>query len=161
MTRFVNDINQNLAPSDQTKYSGGINSVIYFATLPNKLQDAAVNKTYRGTTSIKEIAYDILEITFDQEGGGKDYDDTYLYWINKENYLIDYLAYNYSVGKGGVRFRSAFNKRNVDGIIFQDYINFKAKVGTPLRDLPKLYESEQLEKLSVILTENIVNLNKK
>lgn len=158
MQRILNDKDQNLSAADQTKYSGGINSVIYFATLPNKLQDPAVNTSYKGTMIIKNKNYEILEITFNQDGGGQDHDDTYLYWINKETHLIDYFAYNYAVGKGGVRFRSAYNTRNVDGIVFQDYINFKAEVGTPLLELPKLYESDQLKKLSVIATEHIVNL---
>ncbi len=158
MRRMINGIDQKFSLVEQDKYSGGINSVIYFATLPNKLQDPAVNKLYKGTTIIQNIEYEILEITFDQEGGGKDHDDTFLYWINKDSHLIEYLAYNYAVGKGGVRFRSAYNKRNIDGIIFQDYINYSADVGTPLLDLPKLYEANKLKKLSEIKTENIVNL---
>lgn len=161
LQRTINGVDQNLSDADQTKYSGGINSVIYFATLPYKLQDPAVNKSYVGNTTIKDKKYEILEITFDQEGGGSDHDDTYHYWINRETHLIDYLAYNYSVGKGGVRFRAAYNTRNVDGIVFQDYVNYKAEVGTALIDLPKLYESDQLTKLSVIATENVINLQSK
>ena len=158
LTRFVNDVYQNISEADQEKYSGGINSVIYFATLPYKLKDPAVNKSYKGTSTIKNKTYEVLEITFDQVGGGSDHDDTYLYWLNKATHRIDYLAYNYSVGKGGVRFRAAYNTRNVDGIIFQDYINYKADVGTPLIDLPKLYQEDKLKKLSVIATENVINL---
>ncbi len=160
LQRTINNVNQNLSKSDQDKYSAGINSVIYFATLPYKLQDPAVNKSYKGSTNIQEKNYEVLEVTFDQVGGGKDHDDTFHYWLNKETHLIDYLAYNYAVGKGGVRFRAAYNTRNVDGIVFQDYVNYKADVGTPLIDLPKLYEADQLKKLSVIATEDITNLKK-
>ena len=137
-----------------------LNSVIYFATLPHKLNDAAVNKSYVNRIQIKETEYDVIQITFDQEGGGKDYDDTYYYWINADNYRVDFLAYNYSVNGGGVRFRSAQNTRDVDGILFQDYINYKAEVGTPLGDLPSLWEEGNLIELSKILTENIKNLAK-
>ena len=59
---------------------------------------------------------------------------------------------------GGVRFRSAYNSRKVGGIIFQDYINFKAAVGTPLANLPKLFEQGKLKELSRIETKNVVQL---
>jgi len=160
LTRTIDGIDQKLSKADQAKYSGGVNSVIYFATLPYKLQDKAVNKSYKGSATIKGKSYEVLEITFDKEGGGRDHDDTFHYWLNTETHLIDYLGYNYTVGKGGVRFRSAYNTRNVDGIIFQDYINYKEEVGTPLINLPKLYEADKLKKLSVIATDDVVNLRK-
>ena len=99
--------------------------------------------------------YDVIEVTFKQEGGGKDFEDQYYYWINKKSHTMDYLAYNYKVNGGGVRFRSSYNRRNVGGIIFQDYINYKAEVGTPLKDLPTLYENDKLKEVSRIDTENV------
>jgi len=157
-TGLVRKVNGQIESLDEKKiagYSGGLNSVIYFATLPHKLNDPAVNKKYIGETTIKGQAYDILEITFDQEGGGKDHDDEYYYWINQENSRIDYLAYNFHVNNGGVRFRSAYNPRVVDGILFQDYVNYKAEVGTPLAELPILFEKDLLKKLSLIETEEV------
>ena len=149
----------NLLVSLNEKQAGGaresLNSVIYFATLPYKLLDKAVNKTYIGETSIKNKKYKIVQVTFQKEGGGKDFDDTYHYWINKETNIIDYLAYNYTVNKGGVRFREAYNPRIVGGILFQDYINYKAEVGTALIDLPSLWEAGKLKELSRIETEDI------
>jgi hypothetical protein len=158
MTRHINGKAVELTKDEQYRFSQGVNSVIYFATLPHKLKDKSVNKKYITETNIKGKKYDVIQVTFDEEGGGKDHDDQYHYWINKETHLIDYLAYNYTVNKGGVRFRSAYNTRNFDGIIFQDYINFKAPVGTPLIDLPKLYEANQLKQLSLIETENVIKL---
>lgn len=155
MTRHIDNVSISLSKDEQYKYSQGVNSVIYFATLPHKLKDKSVNKNYIGETSIKNKKYDIIEVSFDEEGGGKDHDDQYHYWINKETKTIDYLAYNYTVNKGGVRFRSAYNTRNVDGIIFQDYINFKAPVGTPIIALPGLYEMDKLTQLSLIETEDV------
>jgi len=145
----------DLTEKQVSGYSNSLNSVIYFATLPNKLKDPSVNVKYKGTASAKGKQYEVLEITFDQEGGGKDHDDVFHYWINSKTNYIDYLAYNYSTGKGGVRFRAAFNPRTVDGIRFQDYINYKAPVGTPLADLLGMYEREELDELSKILTEDV------
>jgi len=161
LTRKVNNKTSNLSENSSKRAKSSLNSVIYFATLPHKLNDEAVNKTYIGETSIKGENYAILGITFNKEGGGEDFDDQFHYWINAETNKIDYLAYNYKVNGGGVRFRSAFNRRVVDGITFQDYINYKANPKTPLVDLPKLYEAGELKELSKIKTENVINLNNK
>lgn len=151
-------IGQPLTEKNRKAVTGSINSVIYFATLPHKLKDQAVNKRYVGSTRIKGKEYEVVEISFDEKGGGTDHDDIFYYWINKETSLIDYLAYNYQVNGGGVRFRSAYNTRKVGGIIFQDYINYKADVGTPLGDLPQLWEQGQLKELSRIETEAVKEL---
>lgn len=155
LTGFENGKEVRLTQKDIDKYTEALNSVIYFATLPHKLNDKAVNKAYKGTTKIKGVSYDILEIMFEQEGGGKDFDDEFHYWINQETHIIDYIAYNYTVNEGGVRFRVAFNPRKVGGIHFQDYVNYKAPLGTPLKDLPSMYENGTLEEMSKIKTEDI------
>lgn len=160
-SRTINSKPIALSTKDISIHKGALNSVIYFATLPNKLNDKAVNKTYIGETNIKGKNYTIIEITFNKKNGGKDHDDEFYYWINKDTNKIDYLAYNYRVNNGGVRFRSAYNVRVIGGITFQDYINYKAKVGTPLNELPILYEAGKLEELPKIKTENIINLKNK
>lgn len=157
-SRFVNDIPVELSEKEKASAIGAINSVIYFATLPHKLNDAAVNKKYVEETTIKGQKYDVIQITFKKEGGGKDFDDEYQYWIHQNTKKVDYLAYNYQVNGGGVRFRSAYNSRIVNGITFQDYINYKAEVGTPLKALPALYEAGKLEEISRIETQNVINL---
>ncbi len=157
-TRMTDGQKTALNQKQKSGYSNSLNSVIYFATLPHKLQDPAVNKEYKGTTTIKGKIYEVLQITFNKEGGGVDHDDVYYYWINQKTKVIDFFAYNYQVNNGGVRFRSAYNTRKVNGILFQDYINFKAPVGTPLSDLPMLYEKEQLKQLSLIETEAVRKL---
>lgn len=160
LLRSVNGKPVSLSPKDNAKYTEALNSVIYFATLPHKLNDKAVHKTYIEHTTIKGIDYKAIEVTFDQKGGGTDHDDVFMYWINVKSKTIDYLAYKYETNDGGVRFRSSYNRRTIDGIIFQDYINYKAPIGTPLTELPSFLEKGKLEELSRIETENIVNLAK-
>ena len=159
-SRLVNNKEVTLTEKEIVDGSGAINSVIYFAMLPYKLNDPAVNASYIEATSIKNKDYAVIEITFNEAGGGQDFDDQFYYWINKDTNKIDYLAYSYHVNQGGVRFRSAYNGRSIDGITFQDYINYKADVGTALQTLPRLYEADALTRLSEIKTENIINLNK-
>ena len=154
-TRAQNGVQQELTAKQISSYGQGVNSVIYFATLPHKLNDPAVNLTYEGTTTITNKSYEILKVTFNEEGGGKDFEDTYFYWINADSKLIEFLAYNYKVNGGGVRFREAYNPRRVEGILFQDYINYKAPVGTALASLPQMWEHKELKELSRIDTEKV------
>jgi len=158
-TRFVNEKPVTLSEKDRSKYSQALNSVIYFATLPHKLNDQAVHKSYKGTTTIKGLEYNVVEVFFDKEGGGVDHDDTYCYWVNTQSNTIDYLAYNYTVNGGGARFRSFYNRRNVAGIIFQDYINWGAHKDTPLAELPALFEKGELKEYSKIVTKNVQTTN--
>ncbi len=158
--RYINNKLQVLTEEENSKYTEALNSVIYFATLPHKLKDVSANKKYIEERSIKGEVYEVIEVTFKQEGGGKDFEDEFYYWINQKTNKIDYLAYNYKVNKGGVRFRSAYNTRIVGGITFQDYINYEAPLGTPLKVLPKLFEEGKLKELSRIEIENINNHNK-
>jgi hypothetical protein len=156
-TRTVDNETIELSSKDVSKYSNALNSVIYFALLPYKLMDKAVKPTYLGETIIDGEDYDVVEVTFGENGGGKDYDDVFCYWINKNSHYMNYMAYSYHTNDGGVRFRSAYNPRTVDGIRFQDYVNWEAPLGTPLEELPKLYENGQLKELSKIETEAVQN----
>lgn len=155
--RAINGQKQKLSPADASKYGESLNSVIYFATLPYKLQDASVTKTFVEEATIKGKRYDLIKVTFGQDGGGKDFDDEYMYWINKDTRKVDYLAYSYHVNDGGVRFRAAFNPRVINGVTFQDYVNYEAPVKTPLKNLAALYEQGKLKEASKILTENVVS----
>ena len=83
--------------SMKTRYSNSINSVHYFSVLPYGLNDGAVNKTYIDEKIINKEPYYRIKVTFNQENGGDDFQDEYLYWIHKNTYKVDYLAYNYPV----------------------------------------------------------------
>lgn len=139
------------------KYARSVNSVVYFALLPFGLNDAAVNKTYLGETVLDSIPCYKVQITFNEEGGGEDHDDVFIYWFNKENFQIEFLAYTFHVDGGGIRFRKAYNPRSVNGILFLDYLNYKpASANTELEDLEDLYLNKKLELLSKVELENIV-----
>ncbi len=90
--RYVNDSLIVLSDSLANVYANSINSVHYFAYLPYGLNDAAVNKKYLGKVILDGTDYYKVEITFDQEGGGEDYDDIYVYWFNAKTYKPEYLG---------------------------------------------------------------------
>ncbi|MEO1513711.1 MAG: DUF6503 family protein [Bacteroidota bacterium] len=148
--RSVNGEKQPLNARDSIRFGNSLNSVIYFALLPYKLEDPAVKKAYKGSVFIKGQEYQVVEVSFREEGGGTDFEDVFYYWLHKDNHTVDYLAYQFHVNKGGVRFRSAYNPRIIDGIRFQDYVNYKADADTPLAQLPKLFEEGKLSELSRI-----------
>ena len=145
-----------LDTEQEFKAKEAVNSVLYFFQLPFGLNDNAVNKQYLGTDEVKGERYHLIKVTFEQEGGGSDFQDQYLYWIDAKDYHIDYLAYNYVVNGGGVRFREAINKRTVDGMVFQDYVNYKPEDrDTPLTELSGLFEEGKLKELSRIVSQDI------
>ncbi|WP_298790231.1 DUF6503 family protein [uncultured Allomuricauda sp.] len=149
--RFMNDTLVHLPDSISTRYANSVNSVHYFARLPYGLNDNAVNKELLGEETVKGKEYYKVKVTFDQVGGGDDFDDTYVYWFNKETYKPDYLAYDFHVNGGGQRFREAYNERYVDGIRFVDYNNYKPKTkGSDIMEIGQLFEKDELDLLSKI-----------
>ena len=144
-------------PDDKTKNarSEAINSVVYFAMLPQALNDEAVIKTYVGEAQILSYNYYVVRVNFQQKNGGQDFQDEFYYWINQSDYSIDYLAYTYQVNGGGVRFRASYNPRRVSGILFQDFVNYKVEKGIDLLSLPQLYEQGSLQELSRIELKNL------
>lgn len=149
--RFMNDTLVHLPDSISTRYANSVNSVHYFARLPYGLNDNAVNKELLGEETIKGKEYYKVKVTFEQAGGGDDFDDTYVYWFNKETYKPDYLAYDFHVNGGGQRFREAYNERYVDGIRFVDYNNYKPKTkGSDILRIGQLFEKDELDLLSKI-----------
>ncbi|MEL6561997.1 MAG: DUF6503 family protein [Bacteroidota bacterium] len=156
LVRKVNGSTTSLNEKEVKIATEAVNSVLYFFQLPYGLNDAAVNKQYAGEDEISGVKYHLVSVTFKQEGGGTDFQDEYMYWINQSDNTIDYLAYNYIVNEGGVRFRKAINRKTVDGLVFQDYINYKpADKKTPLKELSKLYQENKLIELSRIIAEDI------
>ncbi|MBM1107463.1 deoxyribose-phosphate aldolase [Aurantibacter crassamenti] len=159
--RYINDKIVQVADSMAVKYSNSINSVHYFANLPFGLNDPAVKKELLGEVQLNGKNYHKVKVTFEQKDGGVDYDDTYVYWFNSTTFKPEYLAYEYHTDEGGMRFREAFNERNVNGIRFVDYNNYKTKdMNVSILKIDSLFESGSLELLSKIELKNIeVNLD--
>ncbi|NNK19323.1 MAG: deoxyribose-phosphate aldolase [Maribacter sp.] len=154
--RYRNGKLAQLPDSLISSYANAVNSVHYFAYLPYGLNDPAVNKEYLGEIVIKDKKYYKIKVTFNQENGGDDYDDVYLYWFNTKSFKPDYLAYEFHVNDGGLRFREAFNERTVNGIRFVDYINYKPiDENQSIDGIESLFQQGKLEVLSKIELKNI------
>lgn len=155
LTREINSQKIELDDSKQANLYNDANSVVYFALLPYRLNDPAVNKQLMCTQDVEGKPYYKVEITFDSNGGGKDFEDSFIYWIHKENFTVDYLAYSYQINGGGVRFRKAYNQREIKGIRFQDYVNYTIDTDFPAHELDFAFETGKLRELSRIDLEDI------
>lgn len=156
--KFKRMIDQKEIKLDQQNlrtYRTATNSVIYFALLPFTLDDPVVNRQLMRSVEIKSKSYYKVEMTYDENGGGEDFEDVYVYWINKDDFTIDYLAYSYNINGGGVRFREAYNQRDVNGIRFQDYRNYTIDKDFPAQELDYAFQTDQLRLLSEIELENV------
>ncbi len=156
---FIRDIDEQqvqLSEEDVQKYTASVNSVIYFSLLPYRLNDAAVIKKYIGENEINGKPYHKIEVTFNQNGGGEDFQDIFVYWVHQKEATVDFIAYSYAEEDGtGVRFREAYNVREINGIRFSNYINYKGDGGIYPGDLDEMFKKEELEILSRIDLEDI------
>lgn len=149
--RFDNDSLVTLHDSLATNYGNSVNSVHYFSKLPYGLNDPAVRKELLGETEVKGKSYYKVKVTFDQAGGGDDFDDTYVYFFNKNTFKPDYLAYDFHVDGGGMRFREAYNERYINGIRFVDYYNMKPiEEDASVLKVDSLFNNDKLKLLSKI-----------
>lgn len=154
--RFINEKSIKVVDSMALKYSNSVNSVHYFSVLPYGLNDKAVRKKRLPSSMINGKEYYKIEITFSENGGGEDFEDVFIYWIGKEDYLIDYLAYSYHTNGGGKRFRVLKEECFKNGIRFVDYQNYKPNAeNIKLFDIDKAYEKNNLKLVSEIILRNI------
>ena len=157
LKRLVDGKEITITEKQRSAYTESVNSVVYFVLLPYFLLDPAVNSRFLGNVSINGEPYDKIMVTFEQAGGGVDFEDVYLYWFHHEKSTLDYLAYNYKTDGGGARFRAAFNPRVVNGIRFSDFVNYKPDPETRyINNFDTLFQDDGLVQLSLIETENIV-----
>jgi hypothetical protein len=155
-SRTFNDTSVALDEEWNRRYSNSVNSVAYFALLPFGLNDPSVRKLFLGEEEIGGNWYYKIKVTFSQEGGGEDFEDEFVYWIDKRTFLMGYFGYSYLTDGGGIRFREAINTRRVGGIVFSDYINYKGNSDSlSVENLATRYKNEELEKLSEIILENL------
>ena len=155
--RFIDNEPLELVDSIALKYAASLNSVHYFSVLPFGLNDPAVIKKLIGEKTLKGKIYYKIEITFNKDKGGDDFEDVFIYWISKETFKTDYLAYSFHDKEFGLRFREAYNERYIKGIRFVDYNNFKPKSkNVHLKDLDSLYDNNALELISEIELKNVI-----
>jgi hypothetical protein len=158
--RYLDDVPVEISNEWSKRYANSINGVLYFFQLPEGLNDEAVMKEFVERNILNGISYNKVKITFKPEGGGDDYEDEFLYWFNTKTNELDFMAYAFTMDGGGIRFRKAINKRKIDGILFQDYLNYRpSSKEITLTELDDLFEKGELIEVSKIINRNIKVLN--
>lgn len=158
--RVVGDERVALTADERDAVRVDINSVPYFALLPYNLQDPAVQSAYSGVDTLDGTPYHRIRVTFQQEGGGQDWQDVFMYWFAQDDLSMDYLAYAYGFGPDeeyGTRFREAYDVRTIEGVRFADYRNYSTP-GDSLRDLtryPDYFAGDSLELISRVETDSV------
>ncbi len=156
--RTVGGARQPLPPEAQRALVATPNSGRYFALLPYKLQDPAVQAQYLGRDTLRGTPYHQVEVTFRQEGGGRDWQDRFVYWLHPERHTMDYLAYYFHTDGGGSRFREAVNVRTIGGVRVADYLNYAAAVDTldtAIHRYGEIMEAGRLELVSEIRLDSV------
>ncbi|MCP9762245.1 DUF6503 family protein [Lacihabitans soyangensis] len=155
--RKIDGVKTSVPDSMATKYTSSVNSVAYFFLLPKPLNDPAVSKELVGTSKIKGKEYDKIKVKFSEEGGGKDHQDVFMYWIEKKSKSMDYFAYSYETNGGGIRFREAFNQKTQNGIKYSDYRNYGFEdLNTKLENLDVLFGQNKIPLKSEIINLNVI-----
>lgn len=157
LTRYRNGAAIDIPEERKQAFTRSVNSVIYFMLLPFGLNDEAVNKEWVEETTIRGEPYQVIRVTFEQERGGEDHEDVFLYWFHSEKNTMDYFAYSYATDGGGLRFREAIDPQRRGGLLLQDYINYRpADESIPIDSLESMFLAGALKKLSEIRLENLV-----
>lgn len=157
LKRIINGKLVKLSEKDENAFKNSINSVFYFAFLPKALKDPAVNAELLDEVEINDKMYYKIKVTFDEDGGGEDFHDIFLYWIGIEDYAMDYMAYQYFTNDGGIRFRAVDQVKEVNGVLFKDYLNYapKENLMNDYLNVDKVFTNDGLKLVSEIRLENI------
>jgi hypothetical protein len=158
--RTVDGERVELSEEERLALETTVNSVSYFALLPHPLKDPAVQASYDGRDTVGTEPYHRIRVTFQQEGGGEDWQDVFYYWFHTDTYAMDYLSYAFGLAPGeetGTRFREAFNVRRVEGVRFADYHNYTDTTLAPdeMPRYPELLEEGALELVSDVKIDSV------
>lgn len=158
--RVVEGDTVSLSASERAGIETTVNSVTYFALLPEPLDEPAVQPTYSGRDTIDGVPYHRVKVTFRQEGGGEDWQDVFMYWFRADNYTMDFLAYAFGQGpdeEPGTRFREAYNVRRRNGVRVADYYNYTVDTlsADQMAQYSDLWERGALELVSEVELDSV------
>jgi hypothetical protein len=96
---------------------------VYFNFLPYRLNDPSAYKEDLGVELFEGRELHKVKVSF-EPGSSTDASDEFLYWFDPESARMEFFAYSYESGEGGLRFRRLFNHRRVGGLVFYDQENW-------------------------------------
>lgn len=159
--RVVEGDTVELSESERGSVNTTVNSVSYFALLPHPLDDPAANPTYSGRDTLNGVPYHRIRLTFQQKGGGQDWQDIFMYWFRTDTYAMDYLSYAFGLAPSdtdtGTRFREAYNVRRVNGVRVADYRNYTLDTLSynRMERYPAFWAQDSLELVSRVAIDSV------
>ena len=158
--RVVEGDTASLSEAERSSIKTTVNSVTYFALLPEPLNDPAVQPTYSGHDTIDGVPYHRVKVTFQQEGGGEDWQDVFMYWFRTDSYAMDFLSYAFGLGpdeEPGTRFREAYNVRRISGVRVADYYNYTVDTVSAdgMAQYSDLWDQETLDLVSQVEIDSV------
>lgn len=154
--REVDGQTVELDASGRAALESTVNSVVYFALLPFRLLDPAAQHRELGELEIDGEPYRVVEVTFQEADGGRDWEDRFVYWFHRDDHTLDFMAYRFHTGEGGTRFRRAVNRRLVGGLLLQDWENLTADPAIEdIARYPEWLGSPELRLVSMIELEEV------
>jgi hypothetical protein len=161
MYRVVEGDTVSLTDEERSSLHTTVNSVSYFALLPEPLEEPAVQPDYSGRDTIDGTPYHRIRVTFQQEGGGEDWEDIFMYWFRTDTYAMDYLSYAFGLAPDetdtGTRFREAYNVRRINGVRVADYMNYTSDTLSynQMAQYPTLWAQDALELVSRVEIDSV------
>lgn len=161
--RLVDGAEVPLSETDRQRVATAVNSVVYFALLPAPLADPAVRARRLAPDTLGGRLYERLEVSFARDGGGADWEDRFVYWVDAERGTMDFLAYTYRTdpadttrNETGSRFRTVLDAGVIGGVRVQDYVNLTAdSVGTEIERYGDLYEAGRTWEVSRVVLDSV------
>ncbi|WP_435262074.1 hypothetical protein [Tenacibaculum sp. nBUS_03] len=120
--------------------------------------DTAIEIRLQNEQLLKTINNELVQLNQDDISSYREKINSVLFFVLLPFKLEDPNATTTYKGNNGlaVRFRSFYNRRNVNGIIFQDYNNYTCDPNSSLKEIAELYENDKLTYVSKIEIKNII-----
>lgn len=156
----MNGAGQEVDMATAASIESQINSTVYLGFLPFRLDDEAVRLADLGTAELEGRPFRKVEVTFDQEGGGRGWENRFVFWFRDGEWTLDYFAYSEPTDPPATRFRRAVNPREIGGLRIQDYENYtvddpSVPADFDIAEYDRLFEEGRVRLVSTVEFENV------
>lgn len=128
----------------------------HFMEIPKLfLDDNSVTITRKNPVTIDGKLYQVIHAKY-QSLMPTDLISNYYLYVHEKDLTIDFIGYDFAPAKDQLFFRESFNRRTVEGIVFEDYRTFRTKTNDIVMDsLPYLFLRNELELTTAFTPENV------
>lgn len=119
------------------------------------LNDNALIINRKAPAKIDAKPYQVIHIKYESLMPTDLISNYYLY-VHEKDLTIDFIGYDFAPAEGRLFFRESFNRRTVNGIVFEDFRTFRTKEsGIAMDSLPGLFLRNQLDLKAAFKPENV------